>query len=100
MGDRSRPSTRRNPGVTDGTEQRKQSCLLVFGRLTKKMAKSLMQRVELAADRGRCGPVISRGERTGETDAAAEYQDHASPQTSGATPEGKSEVLDYVQQTS
>ena len=26
MGDRGRPSTRGNPGVTDGTEQRKQSC--------------------------------------------------------------------------
>ena len=41
-----------------------------------------------------------RGERTGETDAAAEHQEHASPHTSGAIPEGKSEMLDCVQQTS
>ena len=27
MGARGRPSTRGNPGVTDGTEQRKQSCV-------------------------------------------------------------------------
>ena len=39
-------------------------------------------------------------EGTCETDAAAEHQEHASPQTSGAVPEGEPEMLGRVQQTS
>ena len=71
----------------------------------KKMAMSLMQRVELATDRGRCGPAISvktdascSSQGTCETDAAAEHQEHA--KTTGAIPEQKSEMLGRVQQTS
>ena len=41
-----------------------------------------------------------RSEGTCETDAAAEHQEHASPQTSGAIPKGKPEMLGRVQQTS
>ena len=37
----------------------KRSVLLVFGRLTKMMAESLMLRVVLVADQGRCEPVAS-----------------------------------------
>ena len=69
----------------------------------KNLAKSLMQRIELATDHGRCGLSLSRQvwaavrcEGICETDAAAKCRKHASLQTSGASPEGKSEMLGRV----